>query len=83
MMALVLHLGGVGEYVSQIWGQTVRSRESGNLHQFILNPIWIFRGSFGGHVPKRIICESGQEHQEEGSRRGIVVPRALLSDMFC
>jgi hypothetical protein len=32
-MALVLHLGGVGEYVSQIWGQSVRSRESGDLHR--------------------------------------------------
>ncbi len=31
MMALELHLGGVGKYVSQIWGQTVRSWEYGDL----------------------------------------------------
>jgi hypothetical protein len=30
-MALVLHLGGVVEYVSQIWGWSVHSRESGDL----------------------------------------------------
>ncbi len=27
----MLHLGGVGEYVSQIWGWSVHSRESGDL----------------------------------------------------
>jgi hypothetical protein len=32
MMAHVLHLSGVGEYVSQIWGLTVHSQESGDLH---------------------------------------------------
>jgi hypothetical protein len=29
---LVLHLGGVGKYVSQIWGWYVHSWESGDLH---------------------------------------------------
>jgi hypothetical protein len=28
----VLHLGGVGKYVSQIWGWSVHSWESGDLH---------------------------------------------------
>ncbi len=28
----MLHLGGVGEYVSQIWGWSVHSQESGDLH---------------------------------------------------
>ncbi len=32
MMALVLHLGGVGEYVTQSWGQSVHPQESGDLH---------------------------------------------------
>jgi hypothetical protein len=31
-MALVLHIGGVDEYVSQIWGWFVHSQESGDLH---------------------------------------------------
>jgi hypothetical protein len=31
-MALVLHLEGVDKYVSQIWGRTVSSQESGDLH---------------------------------------------------
>jgi hypothetical protein len=31
MLALVLHLGGFGKYVSQIWGQTVCSQESRDL----------------------------------------------------
>jgi hypothetical protein len=31
-MALVLHLGGIDEYVNQIWGWSVHSRESGDLH---------------------------------------------------
>jgi hypothetical protein len=30
MMALVIHLGGVGKYVSQIWGRTVLSWKSGD-----------------------------------------------------
>jgi hypothetical protein len=29
----VLHLGGVGKYVSLIWGWSIHSRESGDLHQ--------------------------------------------------
>ncbi len=33
MMALVLQLVGVGKYVSQIWGQSVSSRESGVLQE--------------------------------------------------
>ncbi len=28
----MLHLGGVGKYLSQIWGWSVHSRESGDLH---------------------------------------------------
>jgi hypothetical protein len=32
LIALVLHLGGVGKYVSQIWGWSVHSLESGDLH---------------------------------------------------
>ncbi len=31
----MLHLGGVGKYVSQIWGWSVHSRESGDLHHCI------------------------------------------------
>jgi hypothetical protein len=31
-MALVLHLGGVGEYMRQILGWYVHSQESGDLH---------------------------------------------------
>jgi hypothetical protein len=30
-MALVLHLGGVGKYVSQIWGWSVHAWESRDL----------------------------------------------------
>jgi hypothetical protein len=36
MMALVLHLGGVGEYMSQILGWTVCFWESGDLHLGII-----------------------------------------------
>jgi hypothetical protein len=28
----MLHLGGVGKYVSQIWGLSVHPQESGDLH---------------------------------------------------
>jgi hypothetical protein len=35
LMALVLNLGGVGEQVSQIWGWSVHSRESGDLHTLV------------------------------------------------
>jgi hypothetical protein len=32
MMALVLHLGGVGECVRLIWEWSVHNQESGDLH---------------------------------------------------
>jgi hypothetical protein len=32
MLALVLNFGGVGEYVSLIWEQSVCDQESGDLH---------------------------------------------------
>ena len=32
-LALVLHLGGIGEYGSLIWVWSVQAQESGDLHQ--------------------------------------------------
>ena len=36
MMALVLHLGGVGECVSLIWEWSDHDQESGDLHRHLV-----------------------------------------------